>query len=493
MNGNNDQPITDAEDKPFNPNIETVCPSCGRFSGTYDRCPYCGREVHKRLSIRIVKLSALGMAFIGLFFLFFAAWNKQLPLVKVAEIQPTMNFAYVRVKGTAVSDAFVYEYGGLNFNLNDSPDGKAMNSNISVRAYSNIAAELQKRKLLPSQGDIVEVAGSIKIRDGGVSMIIQSPDQVSIIPRLVKTAWINEITEAMLNDRVRITAQITEVTPARGNAPREIRISDQSGAATLVMWKSVFESLNRLPGFGKEAEIEAEITVDQYRGKLQLWVKNETHVKVTKEAEEAGGEPTGPAQPMSLASVTGSMTGRLVKIQGKIASFNVTPGKAPNQIEVVDSSGSGRIDLWKNVYSQVMNTSGIGIGAQIEATVKIEEYQGKMQLFLLFAKNLRIMGNAPGAEHKPIKLKDIKLDGAGSVVQTEATVAGIERFGTKNNFKVFLEDEGTRVESIFFSSTFPELPPVVKPGSRVRITGKINNYRETLQIIVDKHADVEGL
>jgi len=78
-----------------------VCPSCGRFVGAFDRCPYCGTGVAKRIPLRVVRLGALGVALSGMVCLHLMAVHRETPTIGIADITPAMNYAFRSVVGRA--------------------------------------------------------------------------------------------------------------------------------------------------------------------------------------------------------------------------------------------------------------------------------------------------------------------------------------------------------------------------------------------------------
>ncbi|RME83483.1 MAG: hypothetical protein D6785_06675, partial [Planctomycetota bacterium] len=78
---------------------ESTCPSCGAFVGAYVQCPRCGADIDKRMTIKAIKWSAILISTVGLLFVYLWGVATQIPPIKVKDIEPTMNFAYVKIKG----------------------------------------------------------------------------------------------------------------------------------------------------------------------------------------------------------------------------------------------------------------------------------------------------------------------------------------------------------------------------------------------------------
>jgi len=88
---------------------EVLCPGCGKFVGAYEKCPYCGTEMKKRMSIIFFKRAALVLAFGGLALLWFTATKMQPPLIRIGDVDEKdpnsarYNNAVVEVRGTVES------------------------------------------------------------------------------------------------------------------------------------------------------------------------------------------------------------------------------------------------------------------------------------------------------------------------------------------------------------------------------------------------------
>ena len=98
---------------------EMNCPNCGRFVGAVTKCPYCGSKVEKRMSLVAIRWAAVLLATIGLFLLYLMAKHREIPVVMLGDVQPTMNFGQIRVVGQVASDARTFRNGGMGFNVSD--------------------------------------------------------------------------------------------------------------------------------------------------------------------------------------------------------------------------------------------------------------------------------------------------------------------------------------------------------------------------------------
>jgi hypothetical protein len=156
-----------------------LCPSCERFIGPADECPYCNADSARAPALRVLRYAALALAVPGLFFLYLMARGTDVPLVRIGDVNPLMNFAYVRVAGAVERDAYVGKDGDtvdyVSFLVSDGT-GK-----LRVAAYDDVARGLARESRLPRAGDRVESAGSLSVAaDGRTRLRLRSPDALLI-------------------------------------------------------------------------------------------------------------------------------------------------------------------------------------------------------------------------------------------------------------------------------------------------------------------------
>lgn len=137
------------------------CPSCERFIGPADSCPYCGEDSARSPALRRLRTAALLLAFLGLACLYLMATHRELPVVDIQQITPMMNFAYVRVVGRVVREPRVITRDGrvdyCSFMIDDGT------GTLRVQAYRRAAERLAGENRLPREGALVDVAGSLSV------------------------------------------------------------------------------------------------------------------------------------------------------------------------------------------------------------------------------------------------------------------------------------------------------------------------------------------
>ena len=163
-------------------NRAAFCPSCERFIGPADVCPYCDADSSRPPLLRFMRGLALALALAGVAAMLLLARSADIPTMRAGEITPTMNFAFVRVAGTVARQPYLAR-GRENVDyvsfLVDDGTGE-----IRVAANGRSAREMVARAMVPRKGDSVDLAGTVNVGpDGKVKLRLQSADQLQIAGR----------------------------------------------------------------------------------------------------------------------------------------------------------------------------------------------------------------------------------------------------------------------------------------------------------------------
>jgi tRNA(Ile2) C34 agmatinyltransferase TiaS len=254
---------------------ETLCPSCGKFVGAYEKCPYCGTELKKRMSIIFFKRAALVLAIGGLALLWFTATKIKIPIVRIGDINARMNNAVVEVRGKVVKISMTGR-DGVSFDVDDGSEqvrAQAFRGRSKMRALGNV----------PQVGDVVSVVGSIQMTEKyGTSLMINIPSRVKVTPARVERIPIGGATLENQNKLVEVVGEIVSARQSGGNI--FLSIGDTTGVIDVPLFES---DLNRVKDreaistIGKELRVVG--TIDEYRGKPQIKIRDVEKIEVLKD------------------------------------------------------------------------------------------------------------------------------------------------------------------------------------------------------------------
>ena len=179
---------------------EALCPSCGRFVGAYEKCPYCGAELKKRMSLKLWRRISVIGAVAGLLIMWYAATRLQPELVQVKEIGETHNNAILRVSGVVTERGLDEARGMIRFKVADATGA------ISVVGFG-VLPKLQKLGNVPRVGDRIDLAGQVQISDQyGTSLFLNVPHRLRILEaEAARESKISKINDSWLNSRATVT------------------------------------------------------------------------------------------------------------------------------------------------------------------------------------------------------------------------------------------------------------------------------------------------
>ena len=145
------------------------CPACNRFTGPVPVCPYCDIQIPLPPALRLIKAAAILLASAGLSGLWLSASRLQPPIVRIADISPSMNYARVRIAGRITgAPRSGRDADSVNFTVNDG-SGR-------LRIYADEAPSPPL-----ANGDGVAVTGSIKITAGRDPVLfVHAPSHIAI-------------------------------------------------------------------------------------------------------------------------------------------------------------------------------------------------------------------------------------------------------------------------------------------------------------------------
>lgn len=503
----------------------TVCPSCNRFVGAYDRCPYCGTSIPKRISLRALRYLSLLVAIAGVVCLHLMAMYRDIPTVTIGDISPAMNFGYKRVIARVSQPLRYYRDGekitGCMFAMEDDT------GELRVRAFRPVAEELARRGITLRKGDRISVAGTLQVMEDTPRMLLQSPDQLEVLD----AAQILEVALGELGGideirTVRVKATVEQIVPPRSErAPYRIVLRDGTGTGNLVVWPPQFDEIPEahrpLPGYF----VDVRATATKYRGTPQLQLEDARDLIRLAQATACDATPTDTPAPAvtPLADITSSDVGRTLRIAATITDVRrpAEGSRAPYTVTLHDGSARQILVFWQDTYDNLANPAALTAGSRVEAEVHVGEFRGRLQLHARDASKLTLVPAAvpppasapaasaeqapPGARpvpprpsppaaatpQSPAALASATL---GSSITIQGRVASFAAATSPNApYRLVVRDDAGDATVVVWADVWQQLPEAQRPttGMVVRVAGQVSEFRQSRQLRVRRAADIQ--
>ena len=488
---------------------EMNCPNCGRFVGAVTKCPYCGSKVEKRMSLVAIRWAAVLLSTIGLFLLYLMAKNREIPVVSLGDVKPTMNFGQIRVVGKVASDARTFRSGGgMGFNVSDGT------GTIMVFISQKQAKDLTAQNLVPKAGDQIDFAGGLSISDEESSMRLLSVKDFHLTRAPAATVRLADITTDMKGTSVTITGKVLDLfpPPADSKRPYALKLQDDSGEQTINFWQTEYDQIQ-----GKDvlngAYIRARVSVAAYQDKLQLKLAAGQDLEIldgppaaanfSTPAQKAAAalEKEAPPPPaprdfsrgrsvqvnsLSVGEVTAAQAGQTVRVRGRVAS--VSPPKEgtkqPYAVVLKDGDASLRATYWSNVNDVIAVKPTPGALFEMEGLVEV--YKDKPQLKVQSGYKVKLVDDVPASapavdasQAVPVSSITAAEKGQTRVVKG---VLGAPR-ALRGGVAYALTDDTGTIDLILWESIIPvEVLGALEEGAKVAATGEVGEYEGKLQI-----------
>jgi len=371
-----DKPIDDADDSvginASDLSEETLCPSCGRFVGAYEKCPYCGATLHKRMSLLIWKRISVGGTILGLLVMWFAATRMTPSLIQIGEIQETYNNAQVTIRGTVVDRRLDPDRGSISLTVADE------SGSIGARSFSALP-EFKKLGNVPRVGDKIETVGTIQIDAVyGTSLNLDLPHRLKIeeSPEPVKTE-ISRLKSADVNKMVTVTGMVKH-PPRFGKAVITDRVNDLVVALDPRNIGEEIPVLNTGEG--------VEVT-----GVVISGVEGYTIIPASGDDIQPY-DVTISIPEMAIKDISMANLGDLVEVEGTTQTFTAFRSGGGS---VTISDGTGRIivgPLFASIFDNIPDNHKLKVrGTRIRVKGTVAQFRGELQVGPGSAENVTII------------------------------------------------------------------------------------------------------
>lgn len=486
-----------------------TCPSCGRFVGPIEKCPYCGAAIKKRIPIGYLRIACLILAVLGVAILVFAASGTATPITKIGDIGATMNYAYVRLNGT-VTRGPIYDADAqaLRFYVADDT------GEIQAGAFRDVTQALLAAQKIPTVGDKITMEGTLRVRDDFSSFNLATADKVQIIPPNANKIKISDIGFDDEYQYIIVRGDVRDIRqPYQGLTL--VTLGDASGEVDVALSGDIEKLHGALPAFELGDSVEARGIVTYFRDTPQILLRH------PRDFQKLDADNTA-ATTIPIGAIDAARVNQRVQVQGVVT--RVTKFSQGVRVTIADDSGAITLVLWQDLFDQIPNAGELQNGAQLQVLGKVSQYRGEFEIVPQRASDVKI--NAAVAQANATALPDATAPAQNTAVPDaptatprptrEPTAAPAQRTiaslssadkdtpvvlnGTLTRVNPFskgtrytLDDTTGKLTLLIWSDVLEKIAfrDDLKPGAQVRVTGKVDVFNDTLEIIPANANDVE--
>jgi DNA/RNA endonuclease YhcR with UshA esterase domain len=442
------------------------CPSCGRYAGPYEAYPYCGARLGGRMPVRLVKIAAIALVTVGLILLWFAATRAEVPFVQIGQAGATMNMAYVRLKGRCTREpSYDPESDYLGFWLEDDT------GEIRVSAYRAETRQLIERALVPALGDMVEVAGTLRVREDFYALTVNVPDQLMITRADPVDLDIGTIQPSDLYMRVRVRGEVRSVYEPYDGLTL-ITIRDETGEIPIAVSEDLVALSGALPVVSPGQTVEVVAAVSVYGDTPQLIPASVADIVVL-------GESVRVVTEKPIGELSADDVGQRVIVRGSVVEVDAFSSGVKFTLD--DGSGTVTLLLWQDVYDALLDPAALDVGAEVRVQGDLSEYENELEVIPELAEDVQVLNAAPAASATEVGA--LTSADVGRVVTLRGTLGEREAFSSGVRFP--LDDGSGAVILLLWQNVYDEIADVdrLTAGVRVEVTGQIEEYRGALEIV----------
>ena len=335
---------------------------------------------------------------------------------------------------------------------------------------------------------------------------------------------ISSITAAMVDTSVDIQGIIKAIhRPGEGSrAPFRVQIADDTGSINLIIWQDSFEVVQTRTGLAVGDTISVRGKVSEFRGEVQVTLRDVENLQVVSKGSGTAPDasapdstanrpepaptaaPTPPAGTTPVASLDRSKMGQIFTVQATVTNIREPRSeRAPYIVTLEESGATIQMVYWSDTAPAV--ASKVRVGNTLRVRAKLEEFKGTLQLRLGNANDIELVtaGSAktqatptpppaPVAAAGPVEISRITPAMEHQTVIITGTIEKSEPLGKGRRLGV--KDATGTVRVILWEKVLGQLPAdKLEAGTRVTVTGRVQKYRDSLEVVPDSAADVKIL
>ncbi len=220
--------------------------------------------------------------------------------------------------------------------------------------------------------------------------------------------------------------------------------------------------------------------------------------------------------PIKTSDVTQDKLGQIVTLKGTLKSFQASRSeRAPNSFRLDDGAGTIRVAIWPDVFERIPQKSALTEGAMVQVKGKVAEFRGNLEIHVNNPNNVTVEGAAsapaPAAASAPqqptatsasapasagsvtpiAELTNEKLNQKFTIVGT--VVSARRPSSERAPYVLKVKDASGTIDVVFWQDFADKLSDAQKAneGDTVKVTGKLGEYRGSLQLRPESPSDLQ--
>lgn len=393
-------------------------------------------------------------------------------------------------------------------------------------------------------GDSVQVDGAVTLYGESLQLSLDGAGGLVTLATEVPISWPRsaaEISSADVGRMVRIEGTVRSAR--RMEAGYKLTLADDTGEVVVVLWQNVLSDKPQDVELRRGIRIAVRGLVSEYRGQLEIvpelpvdvwwpavqampspsptprptatptWTVRPTD---TPSPTFTPGLPTPTSAPptpttsptptisptptpipptstpavltLSTGSVTKAQLGQVVTVQGQIITARQYSGGRKCYLD----DGSGQLAVWlpAELYSRLPDAAGWVAGSVARVTGTVQEYKGELEIVPRDTADARLTLVVTPTPVSLVRIGDITADDVGRQVAVEGQVVEASEFS--KGFKYLLDDGSGRIVLLLWRNVYDAVANKegLAIGATVRVIGKVEEYKGTLEIVPASGADV---
>ncbi len=389
---------------------------------------------------------------------------------------------------------------------------------LTVLIWPDAWAVLPQTDLQP--GAELAVQGAVNVFRGELELVPELASDVEVMARAAPAAARAKPIGSITADDVKalIVTQGTIEKATSFSSGSRYEFSDPSGVIVLLVWNSDIDPRQQQEVLQTGSTLSVTGEIDEFNGQLEIVPHSLEDIVVV--ATAATPEPTTSAKPeatvtvaatptptptstpetpatpvatntptpteppapaadvIPLNAITHDQVGRTVTVRGKV--IETSSFSAGFKFLLDDGSARVPLTLFDSTYKFVPNRSGLNLGAEVQVTAEVTEFQGVQELQPKSGRDVQIVtaGSSAGVPVRKIN----QLGKPGELVAIEGAITDVKGFSSGAN--VFVDDGTGNVRVTLFNNVLDYLPrDRLVPGAAVRVYGKVGAFGGALQIV----------